>query len=215
MGTLEQLGIKDFKQLVPVEPIECCEKVPKDFRMVYKNLFDSKSIFTATILFSQLHNKLNIYSIRKYDASVRWVDNNPPERLQSFQLIDKRIFFSFKEAYNLLQGRYVLKRHVTRTGREYPAWTQLDFEYIDSKGNYCWVEYPKRGFNVRVALRTALWAEFGRRRLDLTRLDNLVKSLEQGNLEVIPVQYGTRTKFFSIEANPKDRRIKLTDCSIS
>ncbi len=215
MEILERLGITDCKQLAPVEPIEYCEKAPKSFRMVYRNFFDAKSIFTATLFFSQLHDKLHIYGIRKYDASVRWIDNDPSERLHSFPLIDKRIFFSFKEAYNLLQGRCVLKRHVTRTGREYLAWTQLDFEYIDSKGNYCWMEYPKRGFNVRVALRTALWAEFGRRRLDLTRLDNLVKSLEQGNLEVIPVQYGTRTKFFSIEANPKDRRIKLTDCSIS
>lgn len=215
METLERLGITDCKQLVQVEPIECREKIPKDFRMVYRNFFDSKSIFTATLLFSQLHDKFHIYAIRKYDASVRWIDNNPPERLHSFQLTDRRIFFSFKEAYNLLQGRSVLKRHVTRAGREYLSWMQLDFEYTDSKGDYCWMVFPKRGFNVRAALRNAFRAKFGGRRLDLSRLDKLAKSLEQGNREVITMQYGPRTKFFSIEANPKDRRIKITDGSPS
>lgn len=116
---------------------------------------------------------------------------------------------TFKEAYNLLNGRAVYKTGLVNKEEErYNAWLQLDFTKADKHGNYKYQKYHDGyGFDVEAKLK-----ERGYKQMAFTGEDNyFVSSVKKGDCVL-----GTRTVDGNeikeyVEANPRFKTINVYD----
>jgi len=169
-------------------------------------MFDSTSVFTATLCFLQAQDRDRPDALWKIDASARLIGDDSCERSQSFYINKNAPFYTLREAYNLLQGRYVLKDHPLKTGGVLRAWAQLDFEHTYFSGNYATNLYRGgRYYDVRTELKK----EFSNKRIDPVALITLVNSLEQGNRELAAVRGEKGAEWVYVQANPKERKIDI------
>lgn len=148
-----------------------------------------------------------MYFFNRYTASLLKDGVVDPERTQTFYL-NRGYGVTFKEAYNLLEGRAVNKDLTNSTGEKYNAWIQLDLSAKDKHGNNEVKQYHQNyGFDIEKALN----------KHPIKELDNaddrklLVSALKKGNLQQVSFEKdGVREKMF-IEANPKMRTLSVYD----
>jgi len=206
MGILEEIGVLDRSRLIRIKPIGRAELASREYRLLYNEMFDSKSVFTATLYFLKSQDRDRPDALWKIDAAVRRIDDDSCERSQPFYINKNAPFYTLREAYNLLQGRYVLKDHPLKAGGVLRAWAHLDFEHTYFSGNYATNLY-RGGRNYDV--RTALQNEFSDKKLDPVALITLANSLEQGNRERTTIRGENGSEWVYVQANPKDRKIDI------
>lgn len=144
-----------------------------------------------------------MYFFNKYTAKL----NEPDDRQQTFYL-DRGNGVTTKEAFNLLQGRAVNKDLVNKEGEKYNAWVQLDFSKKEESGNYKMDRYHE---NYKYNLEEAI-SKYPLKELEDSKWkEDLMKSLEKGNVQAVKMEQGNKDELMYIEANPKEKAINIYD----
>lgn len=148
-----------------------------------------------------------MYFFNSYEA--RLTKDNGHDMSQSFYLNNGK-GVTYKEAYNLLDGRSVLKDMTNKEGEKYSAWIKLDFSKNTANNHFETKQFhaEKYGFN--------LASELGK--LDIVKLPEdkerqLIQSLQKGNRQAVNfIKDGKETPMF-IEANPQFKAINVYDAA--
>jgi hypothetical protein len=148
-----------------------------------------------------------MYFFNSYEA--RLTKDNGHDMSQSFYLNNGK-GVTYKEAYNLLDGRSVLKDLTNKEGEKYAAWIKLDFSKHATNNHFETRQFhaEKYGFNLASAVG----------KLDIVKLPEeqekqLMQSLQKGNKQAVNfMKDGKETPMF-IEANPQFKAINVYDTS--
>jgi len=164
---------------------------------LYTEAFYNPDTKLEAKLYFRRSAKENFYYFNKYDALLRYAGEPHKDRAQTFYLSKGR-GFTYKEAFNLLEGRYVYKLLTSRSGIQYYAWVQLNFAEKDRRDNYPYTYFRGSKFDLLGALKKYPILE-----LDLeTTQANLLRSLQRGNLQTVTFKGGERKGKYLVEANP-------------
>lgn len=146
-----------------------------------------------------------MYFFNSYEARV--VKENGFERSQRFYLNNGK-GVTLKEAYNLLDGRSVLKDMTNKEGVEYKAWLKLDFDNKKENGQYELRQFhqEKYGFDLKKELQKLNLSE-----LPAERETQLMQSLHKGNRQAVNFELGGEKVLMFIEANPQFKTVNLYD----
>jgi hypothetical protein len=179
-------------------------KESKEFQLFTEAYFDEDSKLEAALFFRR-GDLTDLYFFNKYQALLRYSGESMPERGQIFY-ISKGTGITFKEAFNLLQGRSVNKNLISMEGEKYNAWLQLNFEEKDHHGNYRTKQYGARfGYDLEKVL-----AKYPIRELQHEETKALlIRSLRRGNLQLVSFIKASKTEKMYIEANPRYKTINI------
>ena len=176
----------------------------QEFQLLTDALFEDCRM-EAKLFFSKSSEK-DIYYFKKYDAQLQYSGSVEADKAQTFYIY-KKWGFTFKEAFNLLEGRAVYKMLVRpKTDTEYPAWSQLDFSEKNLFGNYKCTEYRENhGYDLEKVLNIYPIVELQ----DDELKKSLIRSLQRGNIHPVHFIKNNKTEKLFIEANPRNRLINI------
>ena len=174
-----------------------------DFQLLFQATVNQKP-FEAVLNFRKSDNS-DLYFFNSYTAKLERTDGQSRE--QTFYM-NKGKGVTAKEAFNLLEGRAVLKELMNKDRQIYQAWVQLDFKNKDKHGNYNAKQYHENyGYDLARSLSKLPIKELHN---DTQRME-LVKSLEKGNIQAVTLEKNGRQERLFIEANPQYKTINLYD----
>lgn len=161
----------------------------------------------ATLNFRQ-SEQTGMYFFNNYKATL---ERNDKETTSQTFYLNKGKGVTTKEAFNLLDGRAVHKDMVTKEGQAYKGWLQLDFGEQNKDGNYKVKQYHEvYGYDLKAAVGKLAIAELG----DPKKEEELLKSLQKGNLQAVTIEKdGMSSKMF-IEADPQYKKVTLYDANL-
>jgi len=197
LGFGEQPGLYDqLREVITQEPTE--------FQLETEYYFEEQCKL-ETILYFRRSNRSDLYFFNRYEARLYYPDDQDRNRQQTFY-ISKGRGVTFKEAFNLLQGRAVYKRLISKDGDPYYAWIQLNFEEKDLNQNYRTRQYyPGYGYDLEKLLE-----RYPIRELQLPQLrENLLKSLRKGNMATVSFTKPHKVEKMLIEACPQFKTITI------
>ena len=147
----------------------------------------------------------DMYFFNSYEA--RLTKDNGHDLSQSFYLNNGK-GVTYKEAYNLLDGRSVLKDMTNKEGEKYSAWIKLDFSKKATNNHFETRQFhaEKYGFNLSAELS----------KLDVASMPEekekqVMQSQQKGNRQAVNfMKDGKETPMF-IEANPQFKAINVYD----
>jgi hypothetical protein len=173
------------------------------FDLPYEGTFDDNKI-GAKIHFSKKMD-LDEYAIFKYEAWTRESSYPFEERKNGF-VLNHGMGVTLKEAYNLLQGRPILRDFITTSRVPFCAWMELDFTERDISGNYREVKYSaKNGFDLERVVRMYPIKDLE----DENDTHNLIWSLQRGDRIGVTFQKKRKVEKVFIEVNIKTKGLKL------
>ena len=181
------------------------ERGMKEFQLTAEAHFDEDSKVEATLHFRRAENDQKYFFIR-YDASLTYLDDLE-YRLQQTFYIHKGSGVTFKESFNLLEGRAVYKTLTNLDEEKYNAWIQLDFtERTSGNQNYKTRQYrDQHGYNLEKVLMSYPIKELE----DEDLKANLIRSLCKGNLHPVTFVKGNKTERMYITACPEFKTITI------
>lgn len=145
------------------------------------------------------------YFFNKYDATLQ--PREPGQERSHTFYINQNSGVTAREAFNLLSGRAVRKELVNATGQNYRAWLQLPPESGQGTATKLRQFHENYGFDLEQTLRPYAIREFH----DPQQKEQLLRSLQRGNLQqVTALLNGQETKRF-IEASPQFKTINVYD----
>lgn len=176
-----------------------------DFTLKADALFNNKKI-EGELSFRKSDNS-DMYFFNRYKASMGQGDD---ARSQTFY-IDNGKGITFKEAFNLLEGRAVHKELTNKDQEKYNAWVQLDFDKIDKHQNYELKLFTEGyGYDMDKVLKALPIKELQAE----DSANKLLASLEKGNVQsVTMLRNGGEEKMF-IEAAPQYKTINVYDAQM-
>jgi len=197
LGFGEHVGLQDELEKMILT-------VPKAFTLSTEVYFE-ESCKLEGLLFFRKSDQLDMYFFNKYEASLRYPDNPERDRKQTFY-INKGSGVSFKEAFNLLQGRSVNKDLLNMEGEKYNAWLQLNFEERDAYSNYKMRQFRAQyGYDLETTLE-----RYPIRELQNTELRAaLLRSLKKGNMHPVSFMKSSKSEIMFIEASPQYKTINI------
>lgn len=151
-----------------------------EFNIAAKHSHFDNSI-DYTLHFRQSENS-GRYFLNKYDATLT---NGVPgeDKKQTFYIKNGK-GVTAKEAYNLLEGRYVYKELLNKEQEKYNSRMKLDFNNQDDKGNYKYIRYSDAyGYKLEDTLAKIPIREMQ----ESQQAEMLVKSLNRGNLQQVQI----------------------------
>jgi hypothetical protein len=179
-------------------------KDAREFTLYTEAFFDDFTKLEATLYFQKSDAKER-YNFIKYDALLRYSEDPAMNRTQSFYIY-KGKGVTFKEAFNLLEGRAVNKDLTNLEGEKYNAWLQLNFEEKDMHDNFRVRQFSSK---YRYELEKVL-ERYPIRELQLKETKEiLLKSLQRGNLQLVTFEKASKTEKMFIEANPMFKTINI------
>lgn len=175
------------------------------FQLLTEALFEDCRM-EAKLYFERSEVKDHYY-FKRYDALLQYSDGIEADKQRTF-FIYKKWGFTFKEAFNLLEGRAVYKKLVRQKEEiEYWAWSQLDFRNKDQHGNYKIKEYKEDyNYDLEKVLEMYPIVEL---QDDLLK-KALIRSLQRGNIHPVYFIKNNRREKVFIEANPKSKMIIIS-----
>ncbi len=155
-----------------------------------------------TLLFRK-SDQTDMYFLNRHQATLKG-EKPENDRTQTFYLNNGH-GITAKEAFNLLEGRAVYKELQRKDESTYYAWSQLDLKGEKNEhGNYQINQFTSAyGYDLEKTLG----------RFDIKELndgqskDNLIRSLERGNVQQVTSEQG---KFY-IAANPQYKTVNVFD----
>jgi hypothetical protein len=145
------------------------------------------------------------YFFNRYIALLRYPENPDKDKQQTFYIDKGRFGVTFKEAFNLLQGRCVYKKLVRKDDELYMCWIRLDFADKTLSGNHK-IKYMYDRFELERTL-----AAYEIKEMDSEELrERIIRSLQRGNLH--PVTVSLQSKRLArkyIYANPEVNSIVI------
>jgi hypothetical protein len=147
-----------------------------------------------------------MYSFTKYDALLYYDEGDSPSKRQTFYIKNGN-GVTFKEAYNLLQGRAVYTTLWNADDVKYSAWIQLSFsEKNRDNTNYRVRQFGENyGYNLEKVLSTYPIREL----LDEKLKMNLLYSLQKGNVHPVIFVKANKMERMFIEACPATKGLKI------
>ena len=176
------------------------------FDLYTEAFFDEETKLEARLNFGR-GKTTDWYFFNKYVALLRYPDNPDKEKQQTFHIDKGRYGVTFKEAFNLLQGRCVYKKFVRKHDEEekYMSWIRLDFADKTLSGNHK-IKYLYDRYSLEKSLDA-----YEIRELDSEVLkERIIRSLQRGNLH--PVTVSLQSKRLArkyIYANPEANTIVI------
>jgi hypothetical protein len=174
-----------------------------DFSL-YNSTEVNRKPFEVALNFRKSDNS-DMYFFNSYRANLELSNGKRVE--QTFYL-NRGKGVTAKEAYNLLQGRAVLKELSNKEGEAYKAWIQLDFSKKDKHNNFEVQQFhEKYGYDLRQTLSKFPIAEL----TDPEKEKALLHSLQKGSIQSVSIQKNGRVEKMFVEANPRYKTITLFD----
>ena len=137
------------------------------------------------------------YFFNRYEAQLGEGSENAG-RKQLFY-VEKGRGVTAKEAFNLLEGRYVHKSLVNKAGKSYDAHMRLDFGSTDERGYHKTVSYTAAyGYKLEETLAKVPIKEM----LDPEVREQLIRSLDRGNLQMVTIDTGEHLGRYYITPDP-------------
>ena len=200
----DQLKFTGFGEGLQNDLKEKMEIQTPEFQLNHSQKFGNDEV-NATLHFKK-SNDSDMYFFNKYDMALK--NDAASEAVKQTFYINKESSITFKEGYNLMNGRAVNKDLTTKEGEKYNAWVQMDFKETDNNGNFKMKQYHQNyGYNIEQVLAKLPVKELATD----TDKNALVQSLEKGNRQSITfVQDGKETRHF-IEANPQFKSVTVYD----
>ncbi|GAB2793450.1 hypothetical protein GCM10027275_42970 [Rhabdobacter roseus] len=159
-----------------------------------------------TTLYFKKSPETDRYFFNKYAVSLQEGPQGTPLRHTFYVHRDQA--FTHKESYNLLKGRAVNKDLVSKEGKPYNAWVEMDLNPADN-GSFTFRKYSGNyGFDPEKALGKLPLRGLS----EETEQQRLLQGLRKGN--VVPVTYtaedGSERKGF-IQTHPRFKQVHLYD----
>ncbi len=174
-----------------------------EFSLNFKTEVNKKP-FEANLHFRK-SGDTDMYFFNSYHATLQ--KNNGESVDQTFYL-NKGKGVTAKEAYNMLEGRSVLKELSNKDNVPYKAWVQLDFDNRDKHNNHEVKQFHENyGYDVKAAVSRYAVAELN----DPEKEKALIQSLQKGNIQSVTVEKDGNTQKMFIEANPQFKSVNLYD----
>ncbi len=157
--------------------------------------------------FSKSKQDVDRYFLNSYNAAL----NSPlfDEKSSQMFYIEKGKGITAKESYNLLAGRFIFKNMQTKEKVNYNAFISLDF--IGEKtaaGNMNFQKYGENyGYSVKEAIEKYPIKDLENQEYK----DNLIKSLERGNLQKVGLTTG---QILFMEMNPKYKNFSFFEANL-
>jgi hypothetical protein len=175
-----------------------------EFHLPTEANFDELSRLEATLYFRK-SDQQDMYLLTKYTATLCYIENPDLNKTQTFYIF-KGAGVTFKEAFNLLQGRSVNKDLIDNDGEKYNVWIQLDFSSKTLMNNYKIRQFrPQYGYDLEKNLSMYPLRELKDRDLKA----NLIRSLQKGNLHPVTFEKGDKVEKMYIAANPQFKTITI------
>jgi hypothetical protein len=194
------LGFGDTSTVLYTELEEQIAKGLVGFDLHTEGFFDDDTRMEARLYF-ELTKDLTRYIFKRYEATLHYPNQPEKTRTQTVYLYRGK-GFTFKETFNLLEGRAVNKDRIDLDGLEYNAWFQLNFDEKDQHGNYRLREFRKEWhYDLEAALEVYPIAEL---KNEVVRA-NLIKALRRGNIHPVNLLKGRKWEKVFIEACPSSR----------
>lgn len=115
---------------------------------------------------------------------------------------------TLKEAYNMMEGRSVLKNNVTKEREKYSNWVSLDFKNTDDDGNYLLKKHSE--FDMESKLAALPIKELS----DPQKKKELIESLEKGNRQSVTMLRDGGEQRFMLVAVPAFKKVDFYDGSV-
>jgi hypothetical protein len=202
-NSLKYLGFGEGTMLNKGLEAHILQETPA-FELYTDAFYDAETKMEARLYFYRSATS-DRYIFQKYDALLRYVEDEEKNKAQTFYLF-KGSGVTFKEAYNLLQGRSVNKDFISRQGERYNAWIKLNFEQMDLNNNHKirWFRSQYR-FDLEKALENYPIRELN----DKEMRANLIRSLRRGNIQMVTLLKPKKTEKAFIMADPEFKQIQL------
>jgi hypothetical protein len=180
------------------------EGTAEGFELYTDAFFDEDTRLEVKLYFRH-SDKENRYFFNKFDALLVYPEEPPRNRAQTFYVF-KGKGITFKESFNLLQGRSVYKNMINLEGEKYKAWIKLDFGEKDVHDNYKIKQYGLRyGYELDKVLEKYPIKELQQ---ENTKAE-LYRSLQRGNRQSVTFDKQTKSEKMYIEANPMFKTINI------
>lgn len=198
----EQLKRTGFGDTLNEDMRKNIEKQNADFTLNMQKEYGTDKV-SATLHFKKSAES-DMFFFNKYDLELK--KENQQDALKQTFYPDKGI--TLKEGYNMLDGRAVHKELTTKADEKYKAWLQLDFKNTTESGNYKISQYHQNyGFDLEKTLSNYPIKELGNEKYK----QDLIRSLERGNLQSATFNVDGKEQKIFITANPALKSIKAFD----
>lgn len=162
---------------------------------------------TAVTLHFRKSEQSDMYFFNRYSLMLK-NDQHPDAIKQTFYINPKEDNITFKEAYNLMSGRFVHKELRNKEGEKYNAWRYLDFKETDKHGNFLMKQlHDKYGYNLVQSIEKHPIKEL----FSETDKARLIQSLERGNRQSVTLEVDGKQMKAIIEAAPRYKSLNLYD----
>ena len=173
-----------------------------EFELVTDAFFEP-FVRTEVKLHFQKHIKLDSYLIDRFTAINQYEQDPGKNREREFHIY-KGAGVTFKEAYNLLDGRAARITQINQDDERYKVWVQLDFDERDAHRNYRFKYF--RHFDLEKILTSYPIEEM---QAEPTR-KLLLASLERGNRHLVTLNTGKPEPKW-VEANPSEKTLRISN----
>ncbi len=157
---------------------------------LYKKEFDGDKV--EALIHLQKYPALDAFEIKKFDLGVQKAGQES-KIAQTFYIGETRKVYdnsgkqtyrqnryTLKEGYNLLSGRPVFKRLVSKEGQSFEAWVMLNLKNKLTNGNHETLFFSKNyGYNLENVLKEYPIKELN----NIKYMVRLMESLHRGNLQ--------------------------------
>ena len=200
---MKYLGFGD-NALLDQQLEEQTERTTEGFELYTDAYFDEDTRLEAKLYFRH-SDKENRYFFNKFDALLIYPEEPARNRAQTFYVfLGKGV--TFKESFNLLQGRSAYKNMINLEGEKYKAWIKLDFGEKDVHDNYKIKQYGLRyGYDLEKVLEKYPIRELQQEK---TKAE-LYRSLQRGNRQSVTFDKPAKSEKMYIEANPMFKTINI------
>ena len=173
------------------------------FQLSTKTSFDDLTSIEAILYFYRPSR--DVYTrLEMYDCRLIYFSEPSKSRFQTFD-IDNGSGISFREAFNLLQGRSVCKSLPPENSDQPAVWIQLDFDKQDDHDNYLFRRFRLGiGYSLEKILGLYPIAELN----DENAKARIIAELQRGDLLIVTFEV-SRPKKMYISANPRYKNINV------
>mgnify|MGYP003574903732 CR=1 FL=1 len=191
-NSIKYLG---FGEKIGEEMVSKMEAHYAEFILQTSNIYNDKRI-EYDLHFSQ-SEKTGMYFFNRYEARLEGDD--PKNDQKQLFYIQKGKNFTAKEAFNLLEGRYVYKEMLNKAGEKYKAHFRLDLGNTNEKGNHRIISYSSAyGYKLEDTLAKVPIREMK----DPKIAEDIIRSLNRGNLQNVTIDTGDHLGNYYITPDP-------------
>lgn len=169
---------------------------------LYTDAFYEHFVRTEAKLHFFKHIGMGAYLLKYFAAENQYEQGPRKNRSREFHIY-KGKGVTFKQAYNLLDGRAAKIDQRDQDDERYRVWVQLDFDELDVHDNYRFKYYHR--FDLEKVLAGY---PIGELQDETTRM-TLLASLERGNKHLVTL-HTSKPEPKWIEANPAEKTIRLS-----